>query len=119
MNIMNIHNEDIDKRRKTFSIDTLLTEKYQGWQADYVRNSFYLPIQVLKNPDFRIDSIVVISGKQFIEVGYDKTAKLEGASIRMLSAAKAVGISHRKFILTDEYVVIVKLWYGSIPRRAV
>lgn len=113
MNNKNQTVSDVDARKKVLGIDSVLTTDYRGWQYDFLRNSFYLPVQILKDPAFAVNPIVVITGAAF-KREYEFTATCEGANCDMLVSAKSVGISTREIIATGERIIIAKIWYGRI-----
>lgn len=107
-------------RAYSLPITTVLRSEYPDWQLDFIRSSFYLPLEVLRDSRFAIAPIRVITGDQ-----YSILAKLsaagdcatigltnDGASKRMLENAKQVGISERTIAATKETILVAKIWYG-------
>lgn len=81
--------------------------------AEMILRSFYLPVDILKHPDYVVNPIQIITGKCF-EFFYDSNEYvhcLEGYYI--CASAKHVAISSRKSKLTGKWVHVAKVWYGE------
>lgn len=110
---------DIAATKQTLSIDSVLENEYEGWQLSFLRNSFYLPVQVLKDDRFKVEPIKVTTGKEFEEfcnssLSCEFQIQHEGCNMWMLYAAKQVGVSARQIVATGEKILVCKLWYGRI-----
>lgn len=107
------------KDNKAITSQQLLVPNSSIHLIDFVKNSFFLPVDVLTSKLFRIEAIVVFEGKEIAEFISSKTersnwtAKCEGASVQMVAAARHVGVSCRKILATQERVLIAKIWYGA------
>lgn len=85
---------------------------------EFIRNSFYLPVDVLTSDKFKIESIKITSGQELRNfVATEEADKwsivAEGASHNMLWVAKQIGVSCRQILATGEKIMVVKLWYGD------
>jgi len=110
---------DIAATKQTLSIDSVLVSEYVGWKRDFLFNSFYLPVQVLKDEHVKIEPIKVTTGEEFMEFmrsdEFNKFAvRFEGCSIDMVANAKQVGVSARQILKSGEKILVCKLWYGRI-----
>lgn len=79
----------------------------------FMETSFYLPIDVLKHPDWEVRPIFVITGEDFKKLGYHLTSHcLE--DYRLLKAAQFVAVSTRVSRKDRRLIYhVAKIWYGS------
>lgn len=115
---------DVDAMKKPLSIDSVMAYDYPDLNRDYIFNSFYLPVSVLKDAKYDIEPIKVWEGKEAadsinqFDIEFAKSDKpvyvLEGCNYAMIAAAKHVGVSARKILATGQLVLIFKIWYGRV-----
>lgn len=82
-----------------------------------IRNSFYLPVDVLTDTRYIIREPVVLTHKDFLLAVNDKIiypVTIEG-SVELVFRAKFVGISSRTDTLQNKTYTIAKVWYGEEP----
>lgn len=107
---------DVAATKSAANLTTIMHAAYDELPEDFIRNSFYLPVQVLKAAEYKVEDINVISGTEFQQLleipGAKDKIKAEGATMQMLASAKHVGVSVRTILATGEWVCICKLWYG-------
>ena len=94
---------------------------------EFIKYSFYLPVDVLKDARWDVEPISVISGQEFwkhyqllLEHGVAANKlqiTLDPCSIDILQAAKFVGISIRHDKLSSMTYLVAKLWYGAPPKQ--
>jgi hypothetical protein len=81
--------------------------------AEMMLRSFYLPVDILKHPDYHVEPIQVITGKCF-EAFYDSNEFVHCLeSYDICASAKFVAISSRKSKMTNKWVHVAKVWYGE------
>lgn len=95
-----------------------IVRSYPDASLDFIRTSFYLPVDVLQDERFKVEKIVVVSGtafRQFVREPEASKCKIvgEGATPAMLQYAKQLGVSCRAIRATNERIMVVKLWYGN------
>ncbi len=80
----------------------------------FMRTSFYLPVDILKHPEWVVNKIVVISGTDFCTYVQecDNLHCLEDANL--LGASQHVAVSHRFNVKTGEECTVAKIWYGEV-----
>lgn len=110
---------DITAKDKSISIDSVMSSQYEHCDIDFIFHSFYLPVQVLKNPLYFISPIETVSGTVFAyaeaNMRLDKRLIVyEGCNQRMAVNAKHVGISLRHILSSGQRIAICKIWYGRI-----
>lgn len=79
----------------------------------FMETSFYLPVDILKHPEWVVDKIKVISGEEFSMhlQGFKWVHCFEDAEL--LAASQFVAISHRYNIKSKESFTVAKIWYGA------
>lgn len=109
---------DIAAKDKAISIDSVMNSQYEHCDIDFIFHSFYLPVQVLKSPLYRIEPIQVIEGEDFRSVinngAPGELIVWEGCCLRMLENARQVGISRRHILSSGQRIAVCKIWYGRI-----
>lgn len=105
------------------SLTGILTNEYPNWKDDFIRNSFYLPVQVLKDVKYKVEPIKLISGSEFVvavvmpyRIATGWKLVYEGCNLTMLLSCVTVGVSMRQVVATGEKIVVVKVWYGKSGR---
>jgi hypothetical protein len=106
---------------------TELTPGYLHWE--FIATSFYLPVEVLKNPRYEVHPVIVIPGSEFcalyeklldeIPTNHKLFVTLEPGSLALLSAAKFVGFSARFDRELNAKHLLFKLWYPKQPQGVV
>lgn len=113
---MNKHRREIDFKRGAKTSSSLMATDSPEQVQQFMETSFYLPVDVLKNRDWQVFSINVISGKRFSEKFYKDEPNLRCVEdYDLLCAAQFVAISTRRNLKTRTYYYVVKLWYGEAP----
>ena len=113
-----LKNADITTSKGVVGIDSILVNEYPGWELDFLRTSFYLPVQVLRDGRWVVEPIKVVTGEEFASFIDDEdltanwTVKVEGATKQMLTNSKFVGLSARCEKATGKRTMLCKLWYG-------
>lgn len=110
---------DIAAKDKPISIDSVMNSQYEYCDIDFIFHSFYLPVQVLKNPLYAIQPIEVMTPEEFavFERTAGRTNTLivnEGCCTRMLVNAKHIGVSYRHILSSGQRIAVCKIWYGRI-----
>lgn len=84
---------------------------------EFIKNSFYLPVEALKAPGWAIEPIKVVTGEEF-QKQYESDLSNHFVyrcepSFALLRVGKHVGISERFNYSTGMTYIICKLWYGK------
>lgn len=89
--------------------------------SDYMQNSFYLPKALLRDSNWRVEPIKMLTSDQFVQL--DAAAKnsfndevnlcYEGATYNMLASGGLVGVSERTNLTTNKKYLICKAWQGA------
>lgn len=82
----------------------------------FMRTSFYLPVDILQHPDWQVKPIHVMTGKEFYNLCYNQTAYCVEDQ-RLLCSANLVAVSVRRNKKTGERHQVAKIWYGSEARK--
>lgn len=81
----------------------------------FMKSSFYLPVDVLKAPNWKVSPIEVLPGAKFANQ-FSGTKNLHCAEEwELLVDAKFVAISQRYNRVTKTYYYVAKIWYGKEP----
>jgi hypothetical protein len=108
----------LPKKKQPVTCRSLTADEHVIMPLAFITNSFYLPVDVLTSPDYKVEAIKQCTGAEFHEFmesdeSDNWTVTTEGATKHMLFAAKTVGVSCRRVLETGEKVMIVKIWYGE------
>lgn len=102
------------------SIGAVLAVVHPEHYDDFIFNSFYLPQEVLCSNEYQISKIQVLTGTEFgklMETTYKdcKYVEYEGCTEELVRVAWYVGVSARYHKKLRSNIIVVKLWYGSVP----
>lgn len=106
------------------SLFNILTTDFVEGSIDreFIAKSFFLPKEILCSGKWKVEPIRVCSAKewkqaeiflrkQHASITYDPNSE------EIISAAKSLGVSLRKCVLSGETFVVVKLWYGETTHQ--
>lgn len=109
----------VQKTERTFSnsrgSSSIMAEDVTPAQvAQFMQTSFYLPVDILKHPEWVVDKIQVISGEHFNQYlrNIPNLHCLE--SEELLAGSNHVAISHRFNVKTGDSFIVAKIWYGEV-----
>lgn len=114
---MNRKTERAFSNKRTSS--SLMAEDVTQEQVDqFMKTSFYLPVDILKNTDWQVGPIEVISGAAFDwQWENDLTGEIHCVeSLELLRKAQFVAVSQRYHKATGRTFYVCKLWYGAEPK---
>jgi hypothetical protein len=113
--------------QETATANGKMVEVFRGVEQNRARitqllisSSFFLPMDVLRDKQFKISPIVCLSVEDFA-IFYDiaiDNPSLEthcDCKYELLAFAKFIGISARKNLATGQINLVFKLWYGNKP----
>ena len=120
-----ISSKDGSEYRAGKTTSTIMAKVYPSIVEDFIRNSFFVPIDAMRSSNWEVKPIRVITGQQFDVLRHavhkqhnaDVKLVLEGASPHMLVNAKHVGVSERNNSANCETILVCKLWYGRIGNQ--
>lgn len=107
---------DNDFKRGSKGSSAIMTADVTPEQvAQFMRTSFYLPVDILKSKDWRVYPITVHSGSRFGQLySRDEVHCLE--DYYLLRTANFVAVSSRWNPETNEQCYVAKIWYGAAPK---
>lgn len=84
----------------------------------FMETSFYLPVDILKNSDWYVSPITVVSGARFKElVDANNHSYFHFVEDKeLLFKAQFVAISTRRKNYTRRTFHVCKIWYGAAPK---
>ena len=111
---MKVRELDVRKGSKTSS--SLMAEDMNPDQLEqFMRTSFYLPIDVLKNENWFVRPVAVVKGSYFRSMKDYWGEKLHcQESCELLASANWVGLSERYNKKTRQQWIVAKIWYGAV-----
>lgn len=102
------------------TLDTILDMRQTPYSLleEFIAKSFYLPKEILGSKHWKIEQIQVCSAKEWREAKpflekQGATISYDPNSEAIINAARYLGISLRRHVLTGQTFVVVKLWYGE------
>lgn len=113
-----VSNKAVSKKQKPVISADIAADNVRIPPLAFIMNSFYLPVDVLTDTDYKVEAIKQCTGWEFQQFMESKAADdwvitVEGATKHMLFAARTVGVSCRYVRETGLRVMIAKLWYGE------
>ena len=98
---------------------TLMAAEFSPDQVDeFMKTSFYLPVDVLKDDRWQVLRAAVITGKEF---QLARTLHMNGTtlhcleSVTLLDQARYVGVQERWNKKEQRMYMVAKIWYGRLP----
>lgn len=93
-------------------------------EQEFIAKAFFLPREVLHSNRWKIEPIAVCTGDEWQQAEeYLKTVPgnvsicYDPNSEEIIKAAKHVGVSARRHMITNQTFFVVKLWYGEGSKR--
>lgn len=111
---------DTQETKKSRNMTNILTiksfEHFDDMLDSYAYASFYLPVEVLRCKNYKVEPLEVVPGSKISErlqaMPDNVRVMLEGCTVSMLESAKLVGLSRRQILVSGRDIVICKIWYG-------
>lgn len=86
----------------------------------FMKTSFYLPVDILKNRDWLVGRIMVITGEEFSKKWFMQDGKHDEIHCveakELLFAAQFVAVSQRYNFKNKNTYYVCKIWYGKEPQ---
>lgn len=85
---------------------------------EFMKTSFYLPVDILKDERWQVMRMEVITGEEFrlSHVLYNPGNLHCTESITLLDQARFVGVSNRWNKAERRMYGVAKIWYGRLPK---
>jgi len=107
---------DSDFRRGSKTSSSIMEEETVQTVNQFMRSSFYLPVNILKHQEWQVYPIEVMTGEQF-KHAYGDAANLHCLEeFELQVTARFVAVSSRRHLLTRERFHVSKIWYGAAPK---
>lgn len=98
---------------------SIMTEEITPLQVQkFMETSFYLPVDVLKNRDWHVYPITVMTGEKFRKFhGFATKSTFHCMEDKeLLFAAQFVAVSSRRRAYQNSFCHVAKIWYGKEPQ---
>lgn len=117
--MMNKRRKEFDPKRGSKTSSSLMATENPGQVLQFMKTSFYLPVDILKNGNWHVMPIKVITGDEFKrqwfrDIGADREIHCV-ESPDLLFASNYVAVSQRYCHPTGKTYYVCKLWYGEAP----
>ena len=109
---------DSDFKRGSKTSSSIMEDDITPEQVEqFMKTSFYLPVDILKHPDWKVGKIEVMSGAAFNWQWNNDGGEIHCVEApELLCAAQFVAVSQRYSKRLGKTYYVCKIWYGAAPK---